>query len=157
MVVIEEIEKWMTKRGQTLSCAESCTGGGLSARLVAHPGVSSFYLGAVVAYANSLKENILQVPAELIRTEGAVSRSVALAMALGAQRVSQSTWAISTTGIAGPTGGTKEKPVGTVCFGLVGPGIEVSTQKLFSGDRHQIQEQSVKYAIELLIQNLKGE
>lgn len=155
--MIEKLKKLMIDRGHTLSCAESCTGGGVSARLVAHPGVSSFYLGGIVAYANSLKENILQVPAELIRTEGAVSRSVALAMAHGALKQCQSTWAVSTTGIAGPTGGTKEKPVGTVCFGLVGPGIEFTAQKLFSGDRKQIQEQSVNYVIEILIQNLKGE
>lgn len=155
--MIEEIKKLLTQRGQTLSCAESCTGGLLSARLTAHSGVSAFYLGTVVSYANSAKENILQVPKDLIRTEGAVSKSVALAMAKGMQTLSDSTWAISTTGIAGPAGGTKEKPVGTVWFALVGPGIEVAEKKLFSGDRNKIQEDSVNFALELLINNLKGE
>jgi PncC family amidohydrolase len=155
--VLDEIKKILTQRGQSLSCAESCTGGLVSAKIVSHPGVSSFYLGSVVAYSNSIKQNILQVPPELIKTVGAVSAPVALAMARGAKQVMGSTYAISTTGIAGPSGGSKEKPVGTVCFSLVGPGIEFSEQKLFSGDRNQIQEESVKHALQILLKNLKGE
>lgn len=156
-VTIDEIKKLLDDRGQTLACAESCTGGLLSARLVDYPGVSSFYLGAVVSYANAAKEKVLHVPPELIKTVGAVSLPVALAMARGVKSQYSSSWAVSTTGIAGPTGGTKEKPVGTVCFGIVGPGIEYSEQKLFSGERSKIQEQSVDYALELLMKNLKGE
>lgn len=110
-----------------------------------------------MSYANAAKEKVLHVPSELIKTVGAVSLPVALAMARGAKAQFVSSWAISTTGIAGPTGGSKEKPVGTVCFGIVGPGIEYSEQKVFSGDRNQIQEQSVDYALELLMKNLKGD
>lgn len=155
--MVDKIKKILDENCQTLSCAESCTGGLLSSRLVSHPGVSSFYLGSVVAYANSIKQNILQVEPELLKSQGAVSTAVALAMAKGAKKNCASSWAISTTGIAGPSGGSKEKPVGTVCFALVGPEFEFSEQKLFSGDRNQIQEASVNHALQLILKNIKGE
>lgn len=107
--------------GETLSTAESCTGGLLGKLLTDVPGSSRYYLGGGVAYANALKESLLAVSASLLAEHGAVSEPVAAAMAGGARERFRSIWAISTTGVAGPAGGTPEKPVGLVYFGLAGP------------------------------------
>ncbi|MBY0316213.1 MAG: CinA family protein [Bdellovibrionales bacterium] len=145
----------LTLRGQRLSLAESCTGGLLSGKLVGTSGISAVYLGGVVAYSNEIKEKVLGVSPSLIKTLGAVSDATALAMARGVKRLTGSSWAVSITGIAGPNGGTDKKPVGTVWFAVVGPGIEVAEKKLFSGDRSQIQKQSVDFALDLLKRNIK--
>ena len=111
----------LRQRGQTLAVAESCTGGGIGAALAAVPGASDVFLGGVVAYANAVKQAVLGVPAELLERHGAVSDAVALAMAQGARRLTGATWAIAVTGIAGPGGGTVEKPVGLVHIAIAGP------------------------------------
>lgn len=108
-------------RSETLAVAESCTGGGLGATLVGVPGASDVFLGGVIAYANSLKQGLLGVSADLLERHGAVSDQVAIAMAEGVRRVTGATWAIAVTGVAGPGGGSPEKPVGTVHIGLAGP------------------------------------
>lgn len=138
----------------TVSFAESCTGGKLSAKLTEIPGVSDIFIGSVVCYANSAKEDVLGVRREALIKEGAVSETVALQLANGAKRVLRSTWAAAITGIAGPDGGTKDKPVGTVCFGIAGPGFEYTEKKLFTGQRIQIQEQSAEWVLDLLIAQL---
>lgn len=155
--MVEEIGKILTSRRQTLAVAESCTGGKLSGRFVTFSGVSSYYLGAVVSYSNSLKENILGVPQPLIKTVGAVSAPVVVEMARGVRDLTDADWSIAITGIAGPSGGTPDKPVGTVWFAVVGPGVERTICKLLKGDRNQIQEDAVNVAIELLNQTLRGE
>lgn len=155
--MIESIGKTLVSRGQTLALAESCTGGKISARIVTNAGASSYYLGSVVSYANSLKEEVLGVSPNLLRAVGAVSAPVALEMARGVKSLTGATWTLSVTGIAGPSGGTDAKPVGTVWFGLLGPGIERAECKLFQGARAQIQEAAVDYAVELLNKTLKGE
>ena len=137
-----------------VSFAESCTGGKLSARLTEIAGVSDIFMGSVICYANSAKEDILGVLRETLIKEGAVSEASALQMASGAKRVLKSDWAVAITGIAGPDGGTKDKPVGTVCFGVVGPNVEYTEKKLFTGQRVQIQEQSAEWALEILIAQL---
>lgn len=111
----------LRQRGQTLAVAESCTGGGLGAALAAVPGASDVFLGGVIAYANAVKEGLLGVPAELLALHGAVSDPVARAMAEGARRATGATWAIAVTGIAGPGGGSAEKPVGLVHLAIAGP------------------------------------
>jgi nicotinamide-nucleotide amidase len=116
-VVLREL----AERGQTLAVAESCTGGGLGAALAAVPGASQCWLGGVMAYANAAKEALLGVPADLLDRWGAVSDPVALAMALGVRDRFGSDWAVATTGIAGPGGGSAEKPVGLVHVAVVGP------------------------------------
>ena len=113
--------KRLGQAGQTLSVAESCTGGGLGAELTAVPGASSVMLGGVISYANAVKRDLLSVPAELLERHGAVSAPVAEAMALGVRRLTGSDWALSVTGIAGPDGGTPDKPVGLVFVGVAGP------------------------------------
>ena len=108
-------------RGETLAVAESCTGGGLGAALAAVPGASDVFLGGVIAYANAVKQALLGVPAAMLESHGAVSDPVACAMAEGARRATGATWAIAVTGIAGPGGGSAEKPVGLVHLAIAGP------------------------------------
>ena len=123
--------KRLGQAGQTLSVAESCTGGGLGAALTAVPGASSVMLGGVISYANAVKRDLLSVPAELLERYGAVSAPVAEAMALGVRRLTGSDWALSVTGIAGPDGGTPDKPVGLVFVGVAGPdGCSTETLRL---------------------------
>ncbi|MEB3193811.1 MAG: competence/damage-inducible protein A [Cyanobacteriota bacterium] len=111
----------LLERGQTLAVAESCTGGGLGAALAAVPGASASWLGGVIAYANAVKQELLGVPAPLLERWGAVSDPVALAMAEGVRQRLGTDWAVAITGIAGPGGGTSEKPVGLVHVAVVGP------------------------------------
>jgi nicotinamide-nucleotide amidase len=116
-VVLDQLRR----RGQTLAVAESCTGGGLGAVLAAVPGASDVLLGGVIAYANSVKEGLLGVPAALLEAHGAVSDPVAHAMAEGARRATGADWALAITGVAGPGGGSPEKPVGLVHIAVAGP------------------------------------
>ncbi|MEB3254968.1 MAG: competence/damage-inducible protein A [Synechococcaceae cyanobacterium] len=116
-VVLERLEQ----RGETVAVAESCTGGGIGAALAAVPGASQTFLGGVIAYANSVKQGLLAVPEALLREQGAVSDAVVLAMAEGARRCTGATWAVAVSGIAGPTGGSAEKPVGLVHIAVAGP------------------------------------
>jgi nicotinamide-nucleotide amidase len=145
----------LRERGHTLTLAESCTGGLLASQLTAIAGISDIFMGSFVTYSNRMKREILGVPPHILSTLGAVSRPVALHMALGAKALTETTWAVSITGIAGPTGGTDKKPVGTVCFAVVGPGIERASQQHFSGDRTEIQKASVDFAIRHLIETIQ--
>lgn len=131
--------------------AESCTGGLLSSQITAFAGVSDVYMGGFVTYSNRMKTDILGVPSHILNMIGAVSRPVALHMALGAKNLTKTTWAVSITGIAGPTGGTDKKPVGTVCFAVVGPGFEWTTTEAFEGSRNQIQTLSATFAAQMLL------
>ena len=116
-VVLEQLRQ----RNQTLAVAESCTGGGLGAALAAVPGASAVFLGGVIAYANAVKPELLGVAPELLAAHGAVSDPVARAMAEGARRATGAHWALAVTGIAGPAGGSAEKPVGLVHIAVAGP------------------------------------
>ncbi|WP_398324892.1 competence/damage-inducible protein A [Vulcanococcus sp.] len=115
-VLLEQLRR----RGQTLAVAESCTGGGLGAALAAVPGASDVLLGGVIAYANSVKQGLLGVPAALLEAHGAVSDPVARAMAEGARSATGADWALAITGVAGPGGGSPEKPVGLVHIAVAG-------------------------------------
>jgi nicotinamide-nucleotide amidase len=116
------VGKLLIERKETLALAESCTGGLISKQVVNVPGASNYFLGSVVSYSNSLKEKFLGVSEETLKTYGAVSKETALEMAIGIKTKTGATYGISTTGIAGPDGGTDEKPVGTVWIGFVGKG-----------------------------------
>jgi nicotinamide-nucleotide amidase len=149
--LVAKLTRLLRERNETVCFAESCTGGLLSASVASLAGVSDVYVGSIVAYSNQVKENFLGVPSSLIKTLGAVSTPVARHMAFGARSRFETTWSISITGIAGPSGGTPEKPVGTVCFGLCGPGLEKTEQKQFAGDRHDVQSKSAEFAILMLL------
>ena len=127
----------LRRRGETLAVAESCTGGGLGAALAAVPGASDVFRGGVIAYANAVKQELLGVPAALLDSHGAVSDPVALAMAEGARRVTGASWAIAVTGIAGPGGGTVEKPVGLVHIAVAGPDGSRSEAVRFGSSRRR--------------------
>lgn len=124
----------LTQAGETLSVAESCTGGGIGAMLTAVSGSSGYFLGGVIAYDNRIKQSLLGVEAEVLATAGAVSEVVAQQMAVGVRDRTGSTWGLSITGVAGPGGGSEEKPVGLVYIGLAGPGVMEGVAYRF-GDR----------------------
>jgi nicotinamide-nucleotide amidase len=152
--MIEVITQRLKERGQTLAVAESCTGGRLAAAFTARAGASAYFLGGVVAYSNEVKINVLGVSREAIEEHGAVSREVAEEMARGARSIMGADWALSTTGIAGPGGGTPEKPVGTVWIALASPNGAVTAQRFnFSGSRLEVMEQATDAAIEMMGEN----
>jgi nicotinamide-nucleotide amidase len=143
--------------GHRIATAESCTAGLLSARLTELPGSSSYVAGGVVAYADEAKVELLGVDPELIDAHGAVSEPVAEAMAEGALRRFRADTAIAITGIAGPGGGTEDKPVGTVCFSvLVAGGRTLTRNARLPGDRADIRERSTTVAMHLLRRALSG-
>ena len=133
----EVIGDLFIKRHLTLAVAESCTGGLIADWLTNRPGSSEYFLMSAVTYANSAKTEILDVPAATIEKHGAVSEETAAAMAAGARKKSGADWALATSGIAGPDGGTPEKPVGTICIGLAGPdGVESRRYRFPFRQRH---------------------
>ncbi len=153
---VGEIQNIFIARGLTLAVAESCTGGQLSARLTSRPGSSKYYMGGVVCYHSSVKEKILKVPLSCIQVMGEVSEPVALYMAKGVRSEFGSTWSVAITGVAGPAGGTVEKPVGMVCFAISGPGVTSMVTKNFGAEsREKIQQASVEYALELILKFTK--
>jgi nicotinamide-nucleotide amidase len=137
-------------RGLTLATAESCTGGMVAERLTSVPGSSDVFLGAVVAYANEIKEAELGVPAEVLAKHGAVSAEAAAAMAAGARDRLGADVAVSVTGIAGPDGGTAEKPVGLVYLHVEGPEGGRGVDFLFPGDRGSIRRRATATALHLV-------
>jgi PncC family amidohydrolase len=155
---IEIIMKLMVRQGRKLGFAESCTGGLLSAAFVSQSGASQYFMGSVVSYDRKVKQMILHVPMALMQTLGEVSLPVAREMANGTRKCLNVDWALSITGVAGPSGGTKEKPVGMVCFGLVGPAVATTEVQYFGQQsRAKIQELSVQHAIDLLYKHLCGQ
>lgn len=152
--VDDQIAQLLT--GRRIATAESCTGGLLAARLTERPGSSAYLAGGVVAYANDAKTDLLDVDSALIETHGAVSEPVAEAMAAGALRRFGADTAVAITGIAGPGGGTDDKPVGTVCFTVALGGHAPSTRTLrLPGNRNDIRERSTTVAMHLLRQTLQ--
>ncbi len=140
----------LRRRGQTLATAESCTGGLVSARLTDVPGASDAFVGGVVSYSNDVKEHQLGVPIDVLVDHGAVSEEVARAMASGVRTRLAADWGIGITGIAGPTGGTEDKPVGLVHWAVAGPGGVWAEHRVFPGDRSVVREWSLNSALDLL-------
>lgn len=144
-------------RGRTLATAESCTGGMIGAALTAVPGSSKVYMGGVISYTNDVKENVLGVGGHLLLQEGAVSAVVAEAMAVGAQKLLKSDFAVSVTGLAGPTGDEFGNPVGTVYIGIAAPEGVCSHHYVFSGAREAVRAQAVQAALRLVLETVKEE
>lgn len=154
---IRELNRLCVLRGYKVGLAESCTGGLLSSWITQEPGISGIYQGSVVSYARRAKEKILGVNGATIKALGEVSEPVAKAMARGARVALECQWAVSITGIAGPSGGTPEKPVGTVCFAVSGPGFEQALTHQFDRqlERQEIQRQAAVFALDLLLNALR--
>lgn len=140
-------------QGKTLVTAESLTGGGIGAALTAVPGASEVYKGGVISYTNWVKEQILGVSHETLETCGAVSCPTAEEMAAGVRRLLQSDVAVSATGLAGPGGDEYGNPVGTVCIGYSDAYETFSVRLHFEGSREEVRNQTVKAALELILDN----
>jgi nicotinamide-nucleotide amidase len=145
----------LSRRLLTVSFAESCTGGLISAHITEFSGASKYFLGSVVGYANEAKRDLLGVSERTLKLRGAVSKEVALAMAQGARKRFRSDWAVSVTGLAGPNGGSLLKPVGLVFFAVVGPKFEMTEKRNFKGSRKKIQIAAADEALSLLLRKLK--
>jgi nicotinamide-nucleotide amidase len=155
--LIEELAKILLKNQWRLTTAESCTGGLVAASLTALAGSSEWFERGYVTYSNDSKSEDIGVDAHLIQDHGAVSIQVAKAMAVGAKQSSNSNIALSITGIAGPTGGSKEKPVGTVCFAWILNNDQVfSETKLFTGNRSEIRDAASEFALSQLTRLLSN-
>ncbi len=140
----------------SLAAAESCTGGLLASRITDLPGSSDYFERGVVAYTVAAKQELLDVPAEIIRAHGVASVEVARAMAEGIRRRSPTTFGLATTGVAGPTGGTPERPVGLVCVGLAWDGGAVAREYRMLGDRELVKYRGAQMALEMLRRHLLG-
>ena len=143
------------ERGLRLGTAESCTGGLLGGRLTDIPGSSAVYRGGVVCYADELKTALLGVAPATIETHGAVSEPVALAMAEGAVARLGVDLAVSVTGIAGPDGGSEEKPVGTVWIGIAGGDGAEARRSVFGGGRHEVRARAAQAALYFVLRRLR--
>jgi len=144
-------------RKRTIAVAESCTGGLLGARLTDSSGSGDVFVGGVIAYSNAAKREMLGVSAELLAAHGAVSPQVAEAMARGAAERFNASLAVAITGVAGPTGGTEGKPVGTVWFAFHEGGQSDSATLTFGGDRASVRERSVNAALFGLLRRIRGD
>jgi nicotinamide-nucleotide amidase len=150
----EVIVKLLTARNETLALAESCTGGLLANRITNVPGASKVFVAGYVCYANQAKIDILDVNPKLIEKHGATSEAVARALAERARACAASTYALATTGIAGPTGGSPEKPVGTVYIALAGPDDILAQKLFFPSDRETFKQLTAQAAFDLLRRKL---
>ncbi len=144
------VGRMLKERGETLSLAESCTGGYASHLVSSIPGSSAYYVGTVVSYANAVKMRELGIPADMLELEGAVSKAVVEKMAEGIREALGTQWGIAISGVAGPEGGTEEKPVGTVWMAVAGPDGVQSNQGYFSGSRDLVIQRSSMAALNML-------
>jgi PncC family amidohydrolase len=148
----EKLNAILMLNGRTIALAESCTGGLISSRITDVAGASNYFQAGVVSYGNKAKESFLGVPGEILATKGSVSAETAQEMAEGIRRAASADVGLSVTGIAGPGGGSAEKPVGTVYMALAAEEKTVVRKHLFSGDRRAIREQTAHEALLLLIE-----
>ena len=150
MKVAENLVELLKARGLVCATAESCTGGGVGSAITAVPGSSAVFAGGVISYSNDVKRGVLGVSAEDLERVGAVSSEVAAQMAAGVRKLLKVDLAVSLTGIAGPDGGSAEKPVGLVWFGLATKDGVRTEKAIFRGDRAGIRENAVVHALGML-------
>ena len=151
MTIEEELVALYRAQGMTCATAESCTGGGIGSAITSVAGSSEMFLGGVISYANSVKAGVLGVREETLATVGAVSSETAAQMAEGARRLTGADVAVAVTGIAGPGGGTPEKPVGLVWFGLASASGTRTEKAIFPGDRVSVRVKTVTHALGMLL------
>lgn len=152
----ETVGKLLSGKKETVAVAESCTGGLLGGEFTINPGSSNYFIGGVIAYSNIIKSQVLGVKQATLDNFGAVSEQTAVEMASNVRRIFNSTYGLSITGIAGPTGGTPLKPVGTVWIGISSPNKTYAKHFQFAGDRDIIRERSVAEALTMLYLEIKG-
>lgn len=156
----EKVVRMLSKHSLSLSTAESCTGGLVAGRITSVPGASECFEGGFITYSNTAKNRLIGVPGELIEKYGAVSTETARAMAEGARKKLGTDVAVAVTGIAGPTGGTTDKPVGTVYIAVAREGATGVRKFQFTGTRHAIRRQTAEDALQFVfdeISSLTGE
>jgi PncC family amidohydrolase len=151
-----KLNRLLTLKGLTIAVAESCTGGLISSRITDVAGASVYFQAGLVTYSNKAKETLLSVPRDLLTAKGAVSKEVAAKMAEGVRHAMEADIGLSVTGIAGPGGGTTEKPVGTVYMGLAAVGASLVRQYKFDGRRSAIKRQSADEALTFVLDYLEG-
>ena len=156
-ILEEQIGKLLLKDQLSLATAESCTGGLIAHRITNVSGSSQYFLGGVVAYSNQVKNELLGVPADVLASFGAVSEQTVLAMAAGVRRLLRADIGLAISGIAGPSGGTPEKPVGLTWIGLSSAKAAAAYAYNWPGDRLQVKEQSAEQALRLLLEYLGEE
>lgn len=154
MNIEARVGRMLVKSKMTIAIAESCTGGLISNRITNIPGSSKYFLIGIVAYSNRIKENVLGVPAHLLQKYGAVSEEVALEMAKRVRLLARADIGVGVTGIAGPAGGTKAKPVGLVYIGLAANKKRIVKKFLFKGSRRQIKLRASQAALNLICAHL---
>ncbi|WP_102798301.1 nicotinamide-nucleotide amidase [Bowmanella denitrificans] len=142
-----ELGDTLKQKGWTMTCAESCTGGGIGYAITSVSGSSSWFERGFITYSNQAKQDLLGVQSDTLVVHGAVSAQTVEEMAQGALNAAKADMAIAVSGIAGPDGGSPEKPVGTVWFGLALKGETKSVLQRFEGDRQQIRQQAVEFAL----------
>lgn len=156
----EELEatigRILSQKRLTLACAESCTGGSIARKITSVPGSSAYFLGGVVAYSDALKESLLGVPSGTIGAHGAVSKETALAMASGVRNVTGADIGVATTGIAGPAGGSPEKPVGLVWIACSDAAGDVAVRQMFGEGRSRVTERATFAALEMVRRRVLG-
>jgi PncC family amidohydrolase len=150
MKIEAKVGKILRERKMTMAVAESCTGGLISSRITDSSGSSKYFLMGIVAYSNKIKENILGVSGRLLKKHGAVSKQIALEMAKGARLLADADIGIGVTGIAGPAGGTKKKPVGLVYIALATDKRQIVKKFRFKGSRQDIKLQASEIALNLI-------
>ena len=150
----QQLGEVLLHRGASVTLAESCTGGGIAKAITSVPGSSKWFEYGFVTYANEAKHSLLGVDNKVLQQQGAVSQQVVEKMAQGAIQASGADYAIAVSGIAGPDGGTTDKPVGTVWMCWVGPDKNLSQRFQFTGDRLAIREQAIKISLQELLQHI---
>jgi nicotinamide-nucleotide amidase len=151
----KQIIETLKTRGETITCAESITGGALTSAIVSVPGASHVLKGSIIAYAPEIKVQELQIAPELIRDSGVVSEDVAIAMAAGARKKFAADWALGLTGVAGP-GPSHEVPAGTVWLAVLGPNHQETVKLALSGDRENVRRGAVESALGVLARILSS-
>ena len=151
MTTAEKLVKVLTEKKMTCATAESCTGGGVGYAITSVSGASAVFWGGVISYDNSVKHGSLGVPVEILKTKGAVSPECASAMADGVRQRMGTDLAVSITGIAGPGGGSAEKPVGLVWFGVASKFGSKTQKMIFPGDRDAVRGSAIEHALRLLL------
>nr|WP_232849890.1 nicotinamide-nucleotide amidase [Bowmanella yangjiangensis] len=151
----EQLGDALKQKGWTITCAESCTGGGIGYAITSISGSSGWFEQGFITYSNDVKERLLGVHHDTLVVHGAVSAQTVEEMAQGALKAAKANIAIAVSGIAGPDGGSPQKPVGTVWFGIALADKVVSVHQRFEGDRQQVREQAIDFALQQAVEHIR--